>query len=211
MPNARPILAIFLLCFLGSFVELAGQSSSERARNELQLGVDEHKAGNYDKAIQHFQLALTADPEFRTAQLYLATELANKCLPGVKTDENDVYCSNSISLFRQILDRYPDDLAALKSIAAVYFNQAKLDEAKQNQQKVLDADPSDPDAAYFIAIIDWTQSWKRLVNAKEQAKLAASDPFIAQPACQALWTANLGPVEEGIKDAEYCHRIASGL
>src|SRR3954463_14308050 len=137
MPNLRPILAIFLFFFLIGVVDATAQSSSERARTETQLGLEQYQQGRYDKAVQHFQLALAADPESKDARMYLATSLANQCLPGVKSPENDVYCGNAIALYRQILDRDPDDLPALKAMAAVYFNQAKLEEAKEYQRKVM--------------------------------------------------------------------------
>jgi tetratricopeptide (TPR) repeat protein len=203
LPNPKPILAICLFFFLTGVVKVLAQSSSERARNELQLGVDEYQQGRYDKAVQHFQLALAADPESKDARMYLATSLGNQCLPGVKSPENDVYCGNAIALYRQILDRDPDDLTALKAMAAVYFNQAKLDEAKDYQRKVMTLEAKkgkeDAETPYMIAIIDWSQAYKRLTEAREEAKLQSDAPFIAQPACPGLRSANLATVEEGMR------------
>lgn len=187
------------LCFLSGCFELNAQASSERARTELQLGVDAYKETKYSEAIQHFQLALTADPDFHTARLYLATTLAQECVPGVKTAENDMYCNGSISQFRQVLEHDPMDLAALKAIASLYFNLQRLDEAKEYQRKVMELDPRDPEAPYFIAVLDWSQSYKRRMNAKDQAGLEPQDPFITATECSKLRTENLPIIEEAMK------------
>ena len=46
----------------------------------------------------------------------------------------------------------------MKQIAGIYFSIKKLDDAKTWQKKVLAVDPKDPEAAYTVGVIDWTQA-----------------------------------------------------
>ncbi|MGA8043719.1 MAG: hypothetical protein WCA37_13035, partial [Terracidiphilus sp.] len=57
-----------------------------------------------------------------------------------------------------ILAKDPSDVNSLKQIAGIYFNIKELDQAKEWQKKVLAVDPKDPEAAYTIGVIDWTQA-----------------------------------------------------
>jgi tetratricopeptide (TPR) repeat protein len=165
----------------------------------LQLGVEAYKQAQYEKAAQHFQLSLAADPEFQTARLYLATTMAQQCVPGVETASNDAYCNAAVSQFRFIVDRDPQNIAALKSVASVYFNMKKLDESMEYQRKVMDADPHDPEAPYLIGVMDWTQSYNRRIPTRGHAGLKPEDPFIANAGCWHLRQENLSIVEDGMK------------
>jgi tetratricopeptide (TPR) repeat protein len=54
---------------------------------------------------------------------------------------------------------------SLKQIAGIYFSIKKLDDAKEWQKKVLNVDPKDPEAAYTVGVIDWTQAHENTLKA----------------------------------------------
>jgi len=197
--SPRACIALVGLFFVCCPFELNAQTTSERARGELDLGVEAYEQAEYAKAAQHFQLALTADPDLHTARLYLATTLAQQCVPGVQTAGNDAYCNGAISQFHLMLEGDANDVAALKGIAAVYFNMKRLDQVKEYQHKVMDADPHDPEAPYAIATVDWTQSYKRRMDVKDKAGLKPEEPFISDFRCSQLRQENLPIVEDGMK------------
>jgi tetratricopeptide (TPR) repeat protein len=135
------------------------------ARDQLNKGVDAYKSGKYEEAIGHFQKATELDPTLPMAKSYLATALAQNIVPGLDTPENLKTADQAISIFQEVLTKNPDDVNSLKQIAGIYFSVKKLDDAKTWQKKVLAVDPKDPEAAYTVGVIDWTEAHENTLKA----------------------------------------------
>ena len=135
------------------------------ARDQLNKGVDAYKSGKYEEAIGHFQKATELDPTLPMAKSYLATALSQNIVPGLDTAENMKTATQAISIFQDVLAKDPSDVNSLKQIAGIYFNIKKLDDAKTWQKKVLAVDPKDPEAAYTIGVIDWTEAHENKLKA----------------------------------------------
>ncbi|MGO9434221.1 MAG: tetratricopeptide repeat protein, partial [Terracidiphilus sp.] len=135
------------------------------ARDQLNKGVDAYKSGKYEEAITHFQKATELDPTLPMAKSYLATALSQNIVPGLDTPENLKTADQAISIFQEVLAKDPNDVNSLKQIAGIYFNIKKLDDAKTWQKKVLAVDPKDPEAAYTVGVIDWTQAHENVLKA----------------------------------------------
>jgi tetratricopeptide (TPR) repeat protein len=129
-----------------------------QARDQLNKGVDAYKSARYEEAIGHFQKATELDPSLPMAKSYLATALAQNVVPGLDTPENLQTAQQAINIFQEVLDKDPNDVNSMKQIAGIYFSIKKLDDAKTWQKKVLSEDPKDPEAAYTVGVIDWTQA-----------------------------------------------------
>ncbi|MGA2653773.1 MAG: tetratricopeptide repeat protein [Terracidiphilus sp.] len=145
------------------------------ARDQLNKGVDAYKSARYEEAIDHFQKATQLDPSLPMAKSYLATALAQNVVPGSDTPDNLKTAQQAISMFQEVLDKDPTDVNSLKQIAAIYFSianpsnpkqqRANLENAKTWQKKVLAVDPKDPEAAYTVGVIDWTEAHQNLLRA----------------------------------------------
>jgi tetratricopeptide (TPR) repeat protein len=135
------------------------------ARDQLNKGVDAYKSAKYEEAIGHFQKATQLDPSLPMAKSYLATALAQNVVPGSDTPDNLKTAQQAISIFQEVLDKNPTDVNSLKQIAGIYFSVKKLDDAKAYQKKVLAVDPKDPEAAYTIGVIDWTEAHENALKA----------------------------------------------
>jgi tetratricopeptide (TPR) repeat protein len=129
-----------------------------QARDQLNKGVDAYKSARYEEAIGHFQKATELDPNLPMAKSYLATALAQNVVPGLDTPENLNTAQQAINIFQDVLDKNPTDVNSLKQVAGIYFSIKKLDDAKVWQKKVLAVDSKDPEAAYTVGVIDWTQA-----------------------------------------------------
>lgn len=121
--------------------------------------------GKYEEAIGHFQRATELDPTLPMAKSYLATALSQNIVPGLDTPENLKTADQAISIFQEVLAKDPNDVNSLKQIAGIYFNIKKLDDAKTWQKKVLAVDAKDPEAAYTVGVIDWTQAHENVLKA----------------------------------------------
>jgi tetratricopeptide (TPR) repeat protein len=182
-----------------------------RARDQLNKGVQSYRSAQYDAAIEHFKNAVSLDPNLSVARLYLATAYAQQCVPGVDTPENTRNCNQGIQEFKNQLERNPGDIGSLKGIAALYFNMASgatktedklqfLDQSKQFHTEVIKSDPSDPEAYYSVAVIDWTEAYKARMDAKTGAGIRAEDPIKDKKLCADLQAKNQEKVQEGIED-----------
>jgi tetratricopeptide (TPR) repeat protein len=79
-------------------------------------------------------------------------------VPGLDTQENLKTAQQAIDIFKEVLEKEPKDVNSLKQVAGIYFSIKKLDDAKAWQKKVLAVDPKDPEAAYTVGVVDWTQA-----------------------------------------------------
>ena len=70
----------------------------------------------------------------------------------------------AMNAYQQVLAKDPNDLTALKGIAAVYLNTGKTEEAKAWQRKVMAVDPNDPVAHYTIGVIDWRLAYRNAIT-----------------------------------------------
>jgi tetratricopeptide (TPR) repeat protein len=135
------------------------------ARDQLNKGVDAYKSARYEEAIGHFQKATQLDPSLPMAKSYLATALAQNVVAGLDTPENLNTAQQAIDMFKEVLVKDPSDVNSLKQVAAIYFSIKKLDDAREWQKKVLAVDPKDPEAAYTIGVIDWTEAHQNTLKA----------------------------------------------
>jgi len=153
------------------------------ARDQLNKGVEAYKSARYEEAIGHFQKATQLDPSLPMAKTYLATALAQNVVPGLDTPDNMKTAQQAISIFEEVLAKDPNDVNSMKQIAGIYFSVASpsnpdqqrknLDNAKVWQKKVLAVDPKDPEAAYTVGVIDWTEAHQNTL--KELQTAGAND------------------------------------
>lgn len=200
------------LAMLAVLASLTGLGCDRlRARDQLNKGVQSYRGAQYDSAIEHFKNAVSLDPNLSVARLYLATAYAQQCVPGVDTPDNTRNCNQAIEEFKKQLDKTPGDTGSLKGIASLYFNMASgaskpddkvkyLDQSKQTQAEVIKNDPSDPEAYYTVAVIDWTEAYKNRIDAMAAAgQSAAGDaPFKDKKVCEQVKEKNDPLVNEGI-------------
>src|ERR1700728_3932236 len=170
------------------------------ARDQLNKGVDAYKSGKYEEAIGHFQKATELDPTLPMAKSYLATALSQNIVPGLDTPDNLKTATQAISIFQDVLAKDPSDVNSLKQIAGIYFNIKKLDDAKAWQKKVLAIDPKDPEAAYTVGVIDWTEAHENLLKMNGNNDDGAGNvKLLVKKNCTDIQQENGPLVEEGLK------------
>jgi hypothetical protein len=162
--NGPARISALAVVLAGMVLSMSG-CSRLAARDQLNKGVDAYKSGKYEEAIGHFQKATELDPSLPMAKSYLATALAQNIVPGLDTPENLKTADQAISIFQEVLAKKPDDVNSLKQIAGIYFSIKKLDDAKTWQKQVLAEDSKDPEAAYTVGVIDWTEAHENTLKA----------------------------------------------
>jgi tetratricopeptide (TPR) repeat protein len=170
-----------------------------KARDQLNKGVESFKTARYEQAIDHFQQAVSLDPTLPMARLYLATAYSQQVIPNLKTPDNLKNAQLAIQNFQIVLQKEPNNINALKGIAALYLNIQNFDQAKAYQRKVIEADPNDAAAYYTIGVIDWTVAYKNAIPVRQSFGLHDNgDPIKDKKACAALAEKNSPLIQEGL-------------
>ena len=193
-----PVLAAAAL----SLLILSAGCKRLEARDQLNKGVQAYKAAKYEEAIGHFQNAVNLDPTYPMTRLYLATAYAQQVVPDLTSKDNINNAQRAIDGYKQVLVEHPNDINSLKGIASLNLSIQKFDDAKEWQEKVLQADPQDAEAAYTIGVIDWRLAYKNAVTALKEAGLQDNgdgNPKASKGVCAAIQKDNTNLVTEGLK------------
>ncbi len=137
-----------------------------RARDLLNRGVEAYKMGQFDKAEEDFKQSAQLDPTLQMARIYLATSYASQFVPGSPDPSNIEKGQQAIAEYKKILEQDPKNLSAidgigsmLYSLASVPYSEKDLIESKKWHEKHIQIDPNNPEAHYWIGVIDWTLAY----------------------------------------------------
>lgn len=177
----------FGLVALAGLVMLFGTGCDKlRSRDNLNKGVQAYKSAKYQEAIDKFKTAISLDPDNPNARLYLATAYMTQWIPGAESPENEQLAANAKKEFLGVLDKDPKDRVALASLASLAYNQsgslqgdaknAKLDEARDWNQKLIQADPKNKEAYYSLGVIAWSKWYPVLGKARAELGMKPEDP-----------------------------------
>src|SRR6266478_4683507 len=122
-----------------------------KARDNLNKGLQSFKSARYPEAVNFFQEATKLDPTFKTTHLYLATAYMTQYIPGAESPENVRNAESAYNEYQKVLELDPKDETATASIAMLYFNQKKMDDAKEWNKKLIAINPQSKEAYYTLA------------------------------------------------------------
>src|SRR5271157_5926569 len=186
------ILAVAALAILGT------SCTQLRARDQLNKGVAAFKNAQYPEAVEHFKTAVDLDPNFPTARLYLATAYMQQYIPGAESPENKQMADAAHDQFLKVLEQDPKNTVALASVASLYLNQKKWDEAEQWYNKLIAVDPKNADAYYSLGFIAWSKWYPVYGTARANLGMKQEDPGpIKDKKVKEELKQKYGPVIEG--------------
>lgn len=114
----------------------------EDVSDYIAAGIGHMKAGEYEKAIEDFENIADGNTKYLTARNYIAM-----CkIISDRTDEAEQECIKA-------LEKYPDDIQALTTLAAVKTEAGKKDEALNLSKKLAAMPTDDEDSIYKIATV----------------------------------------------------------
>ena len=200
----------YKLALLGGallLVLVACGCSRLKARDHLNKGVAAFRNAQFQGAIMHFKEAVRLDPSLLNARLYLATAYAQQFVPGAESEDNKKVAEQAIDAFQDVLKMDPNNLTAIASIAQIYYNEKKFDQAKDYNQRRIKIEPNNPEPYYWIGVIDWAVTWRgaqtlRREHNLDSAKDAAHPdelPVIPDKLRKGLAETNAPLVDEGLQ------------
>lgn len=157
-----------------------------QSRDALNKGVTAYKNQKFQEAIKHFQQAVQLDPASKNARLYLAISYMIQWVPGADSPDNKKNHDAAVNTFSEILKEDPGNQLALAYMANMAYQQAAtgsdeqkkvaFEEAKKWNQRRVEVDPKDAEAYYYLGVINWSEAFPDIRNARGTEKLKADDP-----------------------------------
>ena len=189
---------------------LAGAGCNQlKSRDQLNQGVQAFKNAQYPEAVEHFKIAVEADPNFPVARLYLATAYMQQYIPGAISPENQQMADAAMQQFLKVLEQTPKDKTAIASIASLHLNQKKWDEATKWYNRLIEVDPSNADAYYSLGFIAWSKWYPEYGKARANLGMKQEDPGpIKDKKVKEQLKADYGPViDGGLQALDKCLQI----
>jgi tetratricopeptide (TPR) repeat protein len=157
-----------------------------RSRDQQNQGVHEFESAKYSDAIEHFKQAVELDPTNPTARKYLATSYFAQWIPGADSPENKEYAVRAREEFNKVLADNPKDSDALSYLSSMAYSEAqplpqdqkiaKYNEAAEWNHKLIDADPNNKQAYYFLGVIAYYKWHPALMLAELDQHMKPDDP-----------------------------------
>ena len=147
-----------------------------QSRDQLNKGVQAYKNAQYPQAVENFKRAVELDPAFPTARLYLATAYMSQYIPGADSPENMQMAQAAHDQFNKVLEQDPKNDVAMASIASLYYNQKKFDEAKTWYEKLVAVNPKNKEAYYTLGVIAWSKFYPVYGAARAKLSMKPEDP-----------------------------------
>lgn len=147
-----------------------------KARDNLNKGVQAYKNAQYVQAVEMFEKAVKLDPTFAAARLYLAMAYYMQYIPGAESPENQQMADHALTEFQQVLQQDPKNDVATQSIASLYFNEKKWDDAEQWYKKSVELNPKNKEGFYTLGVIAWTRWYKPWAEARAKLSMRPEDP-----------------------------------
>jgi Tfp pilus assembly protein PilF len=147
-----------------------------KARDNLNRGVQAYKSAQYTQAVEMFEKAVQLDPNFPTARLYLAMAYYMQYIPGAESPENQQMADHALEQFQKVLAQEPKNDVATQSIASIYFNEKKWDDAEQWYKKATDLNPKNKEGFYTLGVIAWTRWYRPWAEARAKLGMKPEDP-----------------------------------
>lgn len=157
-----------------------------RSRDQQNQGVHDFQNAKYSDAAEHFTRAVQLDPDNPTARSYLATSYFAQWIPGAESPQNVEYAARAREEFKKVLDQNPKDVGALQYLSSMAYSEAqplptdqkfaKYNEAAEWNHKLLDVDPTNKQAYYFLGVIAYYKWHPALMAAESGLHMKPEDP-----------------------------------
>lgn len=157
--GAIAILALFVAASAGCTLV-----NKLRAKNELNETARAYKEGHFEEAERHAKLALSYEPDNKTAAIFIARVIHQQYKPGIDAPDNVAKAREAIEAYKYILTKDPNNEEAFKAISVLLA--AIKDETKLREwiaARANDANMPNEKRAEAYAILagkDWDCSFK---------------------------------------------------
>ena len=97
-------------------------------------------------------------------------------IPGAESPENTQMAKAAYDQFMKVLEQDPKNTVAIASVASLYLNQKKWDDAQQWYEKLTAVDPNNADAYYSLGFVAWSKWYPAYGTARANLGMRQEDP-----------------------------------
>ena len=171
-----------------------------QSNDQLNKGVAAFKNAKYEDATSFFQKAVAIDPDNPNAMIFLCTSYSSQIVPNLDSPENKKLAQQALGCFRQVLQKDPNSVIALKQIASIDRNTGNPEEAKDFEKKVIALAPNESEAYYIVGVVDWLEAYKNandVLHAEGLNDKSDGNLKLSKAGCAKLSGMNTSLVTEG--------------
>ena len=186
------------LLFCLAIAGVAQDEAKVSARTAVNEGVQAFRQAHYEDAIERFEQAVTLDPDFVLARMYLAATYLQVFEPGVDTPDNVIWATKALDQYSEILRGNPSDVESLKAVAYLKLQLNNFDAARQAYAKAIALDPNNPELLYAAGVANWSMADREITAEKEKVDAESDYSLILSEACTDVRAKSLATVDGGI-------------
>ena len=214
----KTLFRLSLLAALAGLMLAATGCQKLEARDQLNRGVANFKAAQFNAAIENFQKAIQLDPTLVNAKLYLAAAYQSQFTPGAPSMDNLRMAQLALDEYQVALNQQPDSANAIAGIARLNYDMGNLDAAKDYYTKSLSVNPKDPTAYYTLGAIAYQKTIKGITLARQSQGISdLSAPLItkkspkeAKKNCQDMAQQDEATIDDGITQLKQAVTLRPG-
>jgi tetratricopeptide (TPR) repeat protein len=171
--------------------------ATSRVQAELDQGIAQYKTGKYKDATVHLRKALRLDSGSFQASLYLAKTLTEQFEAGLKTSKNLALATEAQQQFKELLNRQPRNVEALKGFAKLKQQTGDTEGARQYYAEAIAADSKDAEAHTALGTLDYVRTIGQM-NSSAASNYPPS--AIDHPLCKVLRAESLPALDAAIDE-----------
>jgi tetratricopeptide (TPR) repeat protein len=203
------------ICLLLATHYVCSQSST--FKQELQAGSNAVEPEDREKAIEHLKRAVALSPGSVQSHLALARAYRAEYRDEMDTDNeedvkaNDRMLEGAIDEFKAVVVLDPSNTEALNNLGNLHLGMARYDEAGFYFRQSLKVNPSDKEALYSLAFVNWLHSYQFRIERRSDLGLRRRAALIRNSSCSGVRSKNLERIEEGIAALKKLSRVSDFL
>ncbi len=184
LKRARLLLATGLSALAIGAVIASGLAFSAHAqggaREEMKLAADAYNRGDFQTAIQHFEIAVHASPANVNAKLFLADAMIRQHNAAGEMPGGPLV-TGARAQYLDVLAQEPRNKPALESMVMTSVEAKQFAEAHDWIAKLIQADPNSKTAYYTAGFLAWVTVYPEYQRARIEAGLSQNDYSIPDP------------------------------
>ena len=199
----------------------AAQPEPDDAQVWMKKGTEAFDSGHYAEAARDFEKAVARDPASMEARLNLATSYFEQYIPGAHTPNNLDMARKTEENFLKVLDFDAENKSATAYLARISFEEAsaavapierseKYDQARDWYRKLAEIDPSEGEAFYNLALIDWVRACAQWKAIRAAAGMMPEDTRPLPASSRRALESTRALFDDGIRQLEKAMHIDSG-
>jgi len=162
-------LTTFVICAVFAGGMAVSGFAQSAAQAEMQAAAEAFSRGDVASGVEHFQNAVTLEPDNLKARLFLASAYVRQALAQrqfMPVTEDKPLLVRALAQYQEVLKRDPKNVTATFGMIALN-GPVKAGESRDTVLKLIASDPTNNEAYYTLGTLDWQIAYDATHSALE--------------------------------------------